>query len=70
MSFLDGIPRPVERQPAINEKLARLWARYPDLRLGQIISNVAMSHEPFYIEDDTLEQLLDMALAGAHPFFS
>lgn len=37
------------------EELKRLWLKHPDLRLGQLIVNVAPAdRDLFYIEDDKL----------------
>jgi hypothetical protein len=63
--------RDPERIPKIAAKLARLWSRHPDLRLGQlvtIVTNDLPGHpnrnwpDPFYVEDDELEERLDLAL--------
>lgn len=49
--------------PFCNE-LAGLWAKYPDLRFGQIMYNISryLQHEQkkdiFYIEDDDLMNVL------------
>jgi uncharacterized protein YihD (DUF1040 family) len=44
-------------------KLEAYWQRYPDSRLGQIVSNIAVftrqESDPFYMEDDVLEAHLD-----------
>lgn len=55
------------RDPAridrILEKLGREWKKYPDLRLGQLYENLRIIYggppDPFYWEDDKLEQALD-----------
>lgn len=56
------------RDPArIDRMLAVLkdyWHRYPDLRLGQIISNMTPDHQDiFYIEDEPIEAALRKMLA-------
>jgi hypothetical protein len=49
-------------------KLARYWNKYPDLRLGQLVTNAADKavdgnvHDVFYIEDDKMEAGLDRLL--------
>lgn len=53
------------RDPAridyILEKLRIYWEANPDLRLGQIISNIASRKacDPFYIEDSILIHMLE-----------
>lgn len=58
------------RDPArinrILEKLGRYWHRYPDARLGQLVSNWAhvllADTSSYYLEDDQLEAELDRFL--------
>jgi len=47
----------------------QLWHTYPDLRLGQLVDNLAMDHEGsvscgsiFNIEDDKMERTIDQVL--------
>lgn len=42
--------------------LERVWQRYPDLRLGQLLLNlVDPGHDLYYLEDDKLdEKLVDL----------
>ena len=51
-----------ERIPEILKELEKFWKQVPDLRLGQIISNLSYesmrNNDPFYIEDDDLLELL------------
>ncbi len=51
------------RDPArirrIGEKLIRAWQTSPDLRLGQLVVNLAGTNDPFNVEDDRAEQALD-----------
>ena len=51
-----------ERIPEILKELERFWKQVPDLRLGQIISNLSYesmrNNDPFYMEDDDLLELL------------
>lgn len=48
-------------------KLAELWSNYPDLRFGQIMSNVFSCIEgedwhPFYVEDDEMMEYINHQL--------
>ena len=51
-----------DRIPEILKELEKFWKQVPDLRLGQIISNLSYesmkNNDPFYIEDDDLLELL------------
>ena len=53
--------RDLERIPEILNKIGKIWKEYPDLRLGQLISNMSdRSPWPlFYIEDDELIERLE-----------
>lgn len=51
--------RDPERIPEIITLLHAAWTAYPDLRLGQLICNIAeaggwKSNDPFYVEDDVM----------------
>jgi uncharacterized protein YihD (DUF1040 family) len=47
--------RDPERINIILEHLKEIWMKYPDLRLGQLISNIAPPQASiFYLEDDTM----------------
>ena len=50
--------RDIERIPKILAQLETIWKADPDLRLGQLIMNLAKPSTPcpdvFYLEDDTL----------------
>lgn len=50
-----------KRIPKILNKIEEIWKEYPDLRLGQLISNMSdRSPWPlFYIEDDELIERLE-----------
>lgn len=53
--------RPVERIDEIIEELRVYWKDNPDLRLAQIISNLAQEkgfEDPFYFEDYDLLNVL------------
>lgn len=49
--------RDPKRIPRLLKKLRAFWEQNPDLRLGQIVENLAAVTEDyvFYIEDDVLE---------------
>lgn len=51
-----------DRIPEILKELETFWKQVPDLRLGQIISNLSYesmkNNDPFYMEDDDLLELL------------
>ena len=51
------------RDPQRIEKIIglirKVWYKYPDLRLTQLIMNaLKMANDPYYIEDDVLEKAL------------
>ena len=51
-----------DRIPEMLKELEKFWKQVPDLRLGQIISNLSYesmkNNDPFYMEDDNLLELL------------
>lgn len=47
------------RIPRLLEKLQFYWERSPDFRLGQLVTNLAATKDPFYTEDDVIEGCLD-----------
>jgi uncharacterized protein YihD (DUF1040 family) len=56
--------RDPKRISNILTSIERFWRLYPDLRLGQLLINVAYqsgwnNNDIFYLEDDILEQALD-----------
>lgn len=56
--------RDPDRIERIAAKLTRAWALYPDLRLGQLMHNLARpADDTFAIEDDELERRLDAFLS-------
>lgn len=58
--FAELRPRDPARIERMLEKLRHVWARYPDMRLGQIISNVSpLNADLFMVEDDVVEKGLD-----------
>ena len=54
-------PKRIDR---ICDLLKILWKQVPDWRLGQLISNVIERQDPFYIEDEDMEKLLECYLKG------
>jgi uncharacterized protein YihD (DUF1040 family) len=40
------------------ESLRMLWVKQPDIRLGQLIVNLCGSYDPYYIEDDKLDDVM------------
>lgn len=52
-----------DRIARILELLSRYWEKYPDMRLAQIVGNCHgwhrfMGNDPYYMEDDKLEDYL------------
>jgi uncharacterized protein YihD (DUF1040 family) len=61
--FLGGdAMRDPDRIDRILNKLYIAWSRNPDLRLGQLISNLNNTRDIFFIEDDVIEQELDIRI--------
>lgn len=50
--------RSPDRIPEILNELAAIWQKYPDLRLGQLLLNVAQDPQLYYLEDVDLILLL------------
>jgi len=46
--------RDPNRIPEMMDLIGRIWMKYPDLRLGQLIANAVGDQKPFYIEDDEM----------------
>jgi hypothetical protein len=61
--------RDPERIPRILEKLGKLWLRYPDMRLGQLLNNAKGTDgaDLFYLEDDVLEKRIDEGFGNDAP---
>lgn len=56
-----------ERIIRIIALLQKVWERYPDLRLGQLMDNFVWKGEDFfYLEDDKLEERIKMWLWEPH----
>lgn len=50
--------RDPNRIPQVLDAVRKYWERHPDLRLGQIVTNMA-GGDPFYFEDDKLLEELE-----------
>ncbi len=61
IKLFGGKPRNPDRIPRILAKFEKIWKGSPDLRFLQMVSNlqVNMFDNPFYLEDDVLEERLD-----------
>ena len=55
------MPRDPDRIPLVLAALERYWTKHPDLRLGQIVSNVSGKYDPFYLDDTDLLTALEKA---------
>lgn len=44
-----------DRIDRVLNTISRVWKKYPDLRLGQLIVNVIPEDRIYYTEDDILE---------------
>ena len=51
--------RDINRIDTILERLGKVWKKVPDMRLGQLILNVAQDPALYYIEDDQLMDALE-----------
>ena len=51
--------RSVDRIPNILDKVGKIWEKYPDLRLGQLLLNCFSDPLLYYIEDDKLIESLE-----------
>ena len=52
--------RSVDRIPNILDRLGKIWEKYPDLRLGQLIANVISDDSVLYmLEDEELVRSLE-----------
>lgn len=58
--------RDPERIPQVLAAVERYWRRYPGLRLGQLVGNFANDTDPYYIEDDELNERIQAALREGH----
>jgi uncharacterized protein YihD (DUF1040 family) len=48
-----------ERIDRILDNIREIWKQNPDLRLMQLLLNINLSADPYYIEDDILEKELE-----------
>jgi len=47
------------RISVVLSRLQAVWKKYPDLRLGQLITNVFRSDSLYYLEDDRLIDIIE-----------
>lgn len=52
-------------------RLARAWEMVPDLRFGQLITNVIceMQRDPFFMEDDEMIQCIEKFAVECSPYY-
>jgi len=43
----------------ILDSIKKIWEKYPDMRLGQLICNVLRDPTLYYVEDDELVEFLN-----------
>lgn len=48
------------------QQIKKIWEKYPDMRLGQLICNVIRCDVLYQIEDDMLLEFLDLGY-NSHP---
>ena len=51
--------RDPKRIPRILAKVEKIWEKYPDMRLIQLLHWLAETTPPFYFEDELLEKRID-----------
>ena len=51
--------RSVDRIPNILDRVSKIWEKYPDLRLGQLLLNCFSDPLLYYVEDDKLIEALE-----------
>ena len=51
--------RPINRISNVLDRLSKIWEKYPDLRLGQLLLNCFSDPLLYYIEDDKLIESLE-----------
>lgn len=56
--------RDPERIDKTLEELKKIWKKYPDLRLGQLILNAAKDPALYYLEDKQLIEILKEVYNG------
>lgn len=52
--------REPKRIEEILDKIEKLWKKYPDSRFGQLISNIILDEELYYLEDDRFLKKLEI----------
>lgn len=50
--------RDPKRIPKVLARIQAFWEKNPDLRLGQLVSNLAGNEDVFYVEDSKMERNL------------
>lgn len=54
------MPRQTKRIEPTFDAIKKLWYRYPDLRLGQLLTNVVpQGKDLFYVEEDELMEYIE-----------
>lgn len=51
--------RDINRIEPLLTRLQKVWEKYPDLRLGQLILNVEKDPKVYYMEDEDLINLIE-----------
>lgn len=52
--------REISRIEPMLDEFRKLWEKYPDLRFGQLVCNIVLENQLFYVEDDImLERIQD-----------
>lgn len=51
--------RDPNRISKILDSIKKIWEKYPDMRLGQLICNVLRDPTLYYVEDDELVEFLN-----------
>jgi hypothetical protein len=59
ISIKENTMRDPNRIEKVLNDIERIWKRFPDLRLGQLLLNVARDPLLYYLEDDELLALLE-----------
>ena len=54
--------RDPKRIPEVLKKLQKVWRKYPELRLCQLIVALTKKSDPYYVEDDWLLTRLEQIL--------
>lgn len=50
--------RDIKRIPEILAKLQKIWEKYPDMRLAQLLGNI-FDHLPYYMEDEEFIKVIE-----------